>query len=79
MESTPDRNTLRAIQTPQVFDLDLLRAALKQTDGEGLTDDCAAVEKLGMKVKIVEGAEENLKITTPLDLKIAKMLLEESK
>ena len=79
VESTPDRNTLRAIQTPQVFDLDLLRAALKQTDGAGLTDDCAAVEKLGMKVKIVEGAEENLKITTPLDLKIAKMLLEESK
>ena len=76
VESTPDRAKLRAVQTPQVFDFDLLRGALKQAEGENLTDDCAAVEKLGMKVKIVEGAEENIKITTPMDLKIAAMLLE---
>ena len=66
------------MQTPQVFDFDLLRGALKQAEGENLTDDCAAVEKLGMKVKIVQGAEENIKITTPMDLKIAAMLLEGS-
>ena len=44
-----------------------------------MTDDCAAVERMGMSVKLVEGAEENLKVTTPMDLKIAEMLLEEMK
>ena len=77
---TPDRSTLRAVQTPQVFDFDLLRGALKkaQDDGAELTDDCSAVERLGMSVKIVEGDERNLKITTPMDLRIAKMLLEDT-
>ena len=81
VETTPDRNTLRAIQTPQVFDIDLLRGALKktETDGAQVTDDCSAVERMGMKIKIVEGDEGNLKITTPMDLKIAQMLLEEQK
>ena len=79
VDSTPDRSTLRAVQTPQVFDLDLLRAALhhaKQT-GAQITDDCSAVELMGMKVRVVEGDERNLKITTPLDLKLAHLLLEE--
>lgn len=77
--NTPDRAKLRAVQTPQVFDYDLLRGALAkaQQDGAALTDDCSAVERLGMKVKIVEGDERNLKVTTPMDLKIARMLLEE--
>lgn len=75
---TPDRSKLFAVQTPQVFDFDLLRGALKQADGVQLTDDCSAVERLGMAVKIVEGDEANLKVTTPLDLKIAELLLEES-
>ena len=81
VETTPDRNTLRAIQTPQVFDIDLLRGALKkaETDGAQVTDDCSAVERMGMKIKIVDGDEGNLKITTPMDLKIAQMLLEEQK
>lgn len=76
---TPDRSTLQAVQTPQVFDLDLLRGALKKAtaDGAAITDDCSAVERLGMSVKIVEGDERNLKVTTPMDLKIAQMLLEE--
>lgn len=76
---TPDRATLRAVQTPQAFDFDLLRGALKkaQEDGAAVTDDCSAVERLGMSVKIVEGDERNLKVTTPMDLKIAEMLLEE--
>lgn len=78
--ATPDRNALRAVQTPQVFDFDLLRGALEQAekDKAAVTDDCSAVERLGMKVKIVEGEERNLKITTPLDLKIAALLLEEA-
>ena len=77
--STPDRASLRAVQTPQVFDFDLLRGALQKAeeDGAQVTDDCSAVERLGMKIKIVEGDEKNLKITTPMDLKIAEMLLEE--
>lgn len=78
---TPDRASLQAVQTPQVFDFDLLRGALKKAaeDASAVTDDCSAVERLGMAVKIVEGDERNLKVTTPMDLKIAEMLLEEMK
>ena len=79
VEKTPERATLQGVQTPQVFDFDLLRGALKkaQEENAAVTDDCSAVERLGMKVKIVEGDERNLKVTTPMDLKIAEMLLEE--
>lgn len=78
---TLDRASLQAVQTPQVFDFDLLRGALKKAaeDAAAVTDDCSAVERLGMAVKIVEGDERNLKVTTPMDLKIAEMLLEEMK
>jgi 2-C-methyl-D-erythritol 4-phosphate cytidylyltransferase len=78
---TPDRSTLKAVQTPQVFDFDLLRGALKKAkmDGISITDDCSAVEHMGMSVKIVDGDERNIKITTPMDLKIAEMILEETK
>ena len=78
--ATPDRSKLRAIQTPQVFDADLLRGALAkaQKDQIPITDDCSAVEYMGMSVKIVEGDERNIKVTTPMDLKVAQMLLEES-
>lgn len=79
VKQTPDRATLSAVQTPQVFDFDLLRGALKkaQTEKAQVTDDCSAVERMGMAVKIVEGDERNIKVTTPLDLKIAELLLEE--
>ena len=58
----------------------MLRAALKKAkdDGAEITDDCSAVERMGMSVKIVEGDERNLKITTPFDLAVAKMILEET-
>ena len=81
VEQTPDRSNLFAVQTPQVFDFDLLRGALNKVEQEQLqvTDDCSAVEQMGMRVKIVEGDERNLKVTTPMDLKIAQMLLEETK
>ena len=81
VSSTPDRKTLQAVQTPQVFDLDMLRGSLKKAkaDGAEVTDDCSAVERLGMSIKIVEGDERNIKVTTPMDLKIAKLLLEEMK
>ncbi|MDD5864862.1 MAG: 2-C-methyl-D-erythritol 4-phosphate cytidylyltransferase [Firmicutes bacterium] len=79
VKSTPDRATLFAVQTPQVFDFDLLRGALAKAkqDGVQVTDDCSAVERMGMSVKIVEGDEGNIKITTPMDLKIGALLLEE--
>ena len=79
--TTPQRSTLKAIQTPQVFDFDLLRGALKHAAEKELeiTDDCSAVEAMGFKVKIVEGDERNIKVTTPLDLRIAEIFLEETK
>ena len=81
VSETPDRSTLQAVQTPQVFDFDLLRGALQKAWQEDapITDDCSAVERLGFKVKIVEGDERNIKVTTPLDLKIAQLFLEEMK
>ena len=81
VKETPDRSRLQAVQTPQVFDIQLLRAALKKAkdDKAQITDDCSAVERMGMSVKIVEGDEQNIKVTTPMDLKIAQMLLEEMK
>ena len=76
---TPDRSALRAVQTPQVFDKALLQGALKKAAEKNIpiTDDCSAVELLGASVRLVEGDERNLKITTPMDLKIAELLLEE--
>ena len=76
---TPDRSRLQAIQTPQVFDFDLLRGALQKAEKDGavITDDCSAVERLGMKVRIVEGDERNIKVTIPIDLKVAELFLED--
>lgn len=81
VKETPDRARLKAVQTPQVFDIDLIRGALKKAadDKAEVTDDCSAVERLGMSVRIVEGDERNLKITTPMDLEIAELLLEGTK
>lgn len=76
---TPDRNSLRAVQTPQVFYLPDLRTALTQAvkDGAAITDDCSALERMGIPVYLVDGQESNLKITTPMDLKVAELLWEE--
>ena len=76
---TPERSRLQAVQTPQAFDIDLLRGALRKAEKEkiAITDDCSAVEQLGMKVKIVEGDERNIKVTTPVDLKVAELLMED--
>ena len=70
VEETLDRETLFAVQTPQVFEASLLKAALQKAaeDGVTLTDDCAAVERLGMQVSLTRGDRANLKLTTPTDL-----------
>ena len=78
VEQTPDRSTLYAVQTPQVFDRDLLQGALQaaRDSGAPVTDDCSAVERLGKQVFLTEGSYENLKITTPIDLVLAEAIWE---
>lgn len=75
---TVDRSALFAVQTPQVFVADLIRGATQKalSDGEILTDDCAAVERMGMKVSMTAGSKENLKLTTPFDIAVAQAILE---
>lgn len=75
--ATLDRSSLRAVQTPQVFQADLLRAALQKAMEEGweVTDDSSAVERLGATVAFTPGDERNIKITTPIDLAVAEALL----
>lgn len=75
--NTPDRKYLMAIQTPQIFDYNLIyNAHLKAIDdGFSGTDDTVLVERIGSKVKLVEGSYKNIKITTPEDLLIAEALL----
>lgn len=77
--ATPDRKTLFAVQTPQVFQASILKAALTSAMDAGveLTDDCAAVERLGKEVYLTDGDPENIKITTPLDLTVAAAILAE--
>lgn len=75
---TVDRSTLFAVQTPQIFQADLIRAAVQQSVEENLTltDECAAVERLGMKVAMTRGSRENIKITTPFDLLLGEAILD---
>lgn len=75
---TVDRSSLWAVQTPQVFETGLIRGAIQKAieDGELLTDDCGAVERLGMKVTLTSGSRENIKITTPLDLILGEAILQ---
>ena len=78
---TPDRAQWRAAQTPQVFDADLIKAALTNAINKGLdvTDDCMAVEQLGAMVHITEGSAGNIKITTKQDIAIADAILKTRK
>lgn len=76
---TPDRAALFAVQTPQVFQAELLKAALQSAVNAEvtLTDDCSAVERLGKEVYLTAGDPENIKITRPLDLRLAEAILAE--
>ncbi len=78
VKETPERASLFAVQTPQVFEASLLKAALTAAieNGAAVTDDCSAVERLGKEVYLTEGYEENIKLTTPLDLVIAEAIME---
>lgn len=76
IKGTPDRSSLWAAQTPQIFRADRYKQALSAHFGE-FTDDCAIMEADGVKVKLVEGSYTNIKITTPTDLIIAQAFLTE--
>jgi len=72
---TVPRDEYKLVQTPQTFDIQLLKAANRQPYNDGFTDDASVVESYGHEITLVEGNRENIKITTPYDLKIAKVLI----
>ena len=72
---TVPRNDYRLVQTPQTFDIQLLKAANRQPYNDGFTDDASVVESFGYEITLVEGNRENIKITTPYDMKIAEVLI----
>ena len=72
---TVPRDEYRLVQTPQTFDIQLLKAANRQPYNDGFTDDASVVESFGHGITLVEGNRENIKITTPYDLKIAEVLI----
>jgi 2-C-methyl-D-erythritol 4-phosphate cytidylyltransferase len=72
---TVPRGDYRLVQTPQTFDIQLLKAANRQPYNDGFTDDASVVEAYGFDITLVEGNRENIKITTPFDMTIAEALL----
>ena len=78
---TPDRRSVWSVQTPQVFKYEILKAAFEQAQKDSFysTDDSAIVERFKQPVKIIMGAPDNIKITVPVDMKIAELLLQEEK
>ena len=75
LSKTVPRDEYRLVQTPQAFDIQLLKAANRQPYNDGFTDDASVVESYGYAITLVEGTRENIKITTPYDLKIAEVLI----
>lgn len=75
--ATPERSRLWAVQTPQVFDFDLIRSCHDRLAGADreFSDDCSLVERCGYRVKLIPGSYENLKLTTPEDLFLAEAIL----
>ena len=72
---TVNRDAYRLVQTPQTFDLQLLKQAYQQPYSTAFTDDASVVEALGHSINLVEGNRENIKITTPIDLSIGEIIL----
>ena len=70
-----NRESIRLIQTPQIFSVKDLKEAFQQKDSEDFTDDARVVEALGMKINLVDGSYKNIKITTPEDLLLAEVLM----
>lgn len=74
-EGTKPRADYRLVQTPQVFDIRLLKAANRQPYSPDFTDDASVVESYGHAIALVEGNRENIKLTTPYDLRVAEILI----
>lgn len=74
---TPNRSTLFAVQTPQIFDFGLYKQIMDKAveQGRDYTDDCQLAENNGVKVKMVAGSYTNIKITTPDDIPVAESIL----
>ena len=72
---TVPRDEYRLVQTPQTFDIQLLKAANRQPYNDGFTDDASVVESYGHPVTLVDGNRENIKITTPYDIVVAEALI----
>ena len=79
VKRTLERTELFAVQTPQAFRAEIIKGALLKAEqsGKQYTDDCAAAETFGAKVRLSLGSEENIKITTPLDMELARLILEQ--
>lgn len=75
VQATVDRANMVAVQTPQVFEIGLLRRAYAQAELGGATDDAGLVERLGEKVLVVDGEFRNLKVTVPADLALMRTML----
>ena len=74
-EGTKPRGDYRLVQTPQTFSIPLLKAAYRQPYDEAFTDDASVVEAYGFHITLVDGNRENIKITTPYDLKLAEVII----
>ena len=72
---TVPRDDYRLVQTPQCFDIQLLKAANRQPYNDGFTDDASVVEAYGFDITLVEGNRENIKITTPYDITVAEAII----
>jgi 2-C-methyl-D-erythritol 4-phosphate cytidylyltransferase len=73
---TVPRDEYRLVQTPQTFDIQLLKAANRQPYNDGFTDDASVVESYGHTITLVEGNRENIKITTPYDIVVAEAIIQ---
>lgn len=71
-----DRNRVRVIQTPQTFFSNIIKQAFEQPYEESFTDEASVVEKMGVRINLIEGERPNIKITTPIDLLVAEKILE---
>lgn len=74
-----DRNQFYAVQTPQTFDIELIKRAFDKASSDQFTDDASVLEAAGKEIVLVEGSYSNIKITTPEDLHIAQAILESRK
>jgi 2-C-methyl-D-erythritol 4-phosphate cytidylyltransferase len=77
LSKAENRSFYRIVQTPQCFHAETIKNAYKQNFHKGITDDATLIEEMGTPIHLVDGNEENIKITTPYDLKIAELFIQD--